>query len=693
MIDFVLGAGGFGVTYQAIDEALGRRVAIKEFFPRTLAERSVEDDCITVIPGHSQSYQRALRHFEAEGKILAQLRHPNVVQIFSLFRDKGTVYLVMELLEGQTLGEYLKQEKVLPPERVEAIVSDLVKALATLHDRGVLHLDIKPDNIILTTTNRLVLVDFGAARWEEDEQQRGLTRTVAAYTMGYAPIELVEGSRARATPATDIYEMSVMVYELLTGHRPPNAYYRLHNQWEPGDVPKEWQEMLKAGLALNPEDRPQTINQWWGLYKKPPSPIARRIPYRLVGLTVGVAVVLGLGGAFWWSYSGWWQERQALLALDKKQYQAAVAIYNQLLQRRPAWVEGWRQRGRAYLGLKQFAQALADYQRAYQLSPDRSDIRQEKFQLYLQWVDHLVQSDPQDLDQIQRLLQEAQTWHPESAGQVAGFLRDAYSRLARFRLSQGDRQGALEVYLQLWRHNQLNEAIRQEIRPHIADLYAEIGKGHLNQGKWDLAMENVEAGLRIDPEYGRLYWLRGQLWRQKKQWDSALTDYNRALESLSIADEQNQARYERALILAEKGQIEIALAEHEDLLKKGWERDFVYNSLGRLLFRQKNYTASLNSFSQALRLNPQYAPAYANRGWAKYHLADYSGAAADFENAIRLDQQNPIAFHGLGYVSAKLNQPKEKILASLEQAKKLYLEQGDPQKVLEIERWIAQNIR
>jgi formylglycine-generating enzyme required for sulfatase activity len=264
-IDYALGQGGFGITYRAADLNLDRLVAIKEFYPQAYVHREDSTGRLTVPIAEANAYQRWLQRFEREGRILARLNHPGIVKVFSLFKERETAYIVMELLTGKTLGDELdaQDDKKLSPERLEAVMAALVSALDTVHHEGVYHLDLKPDNVMVTQEGRIVLVDFGAARQDlQGSEANPSKKSTSAFTMEYAPPELIGGQPVSA--ASDLFELGMILHELLTGQRPEAAWNRLlRDAWTPATLAEPWAEMLTAALRLRPEERPQSVAQWW----------------------------------------------------------------------------------------------------------------------------------------------------------------------------------------------------------------------------------------------------------------------------------------------------------------------------------------------------------------------------------------------------------------------------------------------
>ena len=260
-VDYALGRGGFGITYRGSHTTLQQIVAIKEFYPQEHAMREASSTCLGALPSHKDAYERGLERFQREGRILAGISHPNIVRVHDLFVERGTAYLVMELVAGKTLREELDAQpgRHLPAERVRAITGTLVAALKELHAASVYHLDIKPDNILIASSGQAVLVDFGAAR-------QGLGKeTTQPFTAEYAPPEVLAGTNVG--PASDLFELGMVMHEMLTGDLPPPALGRLlKDEWKPRLSPEmrlPWQQLLSQALMIRSEDRPRCVRSWW----------------------------------------------------------------------------------------------------------------------------------------------------------------------------------------------------------------------------------------------------------------------------------------------------------------------------------------------------------------------------------------------------------------------------------------------
>jgi serine/threonine protein kinase len=258
-IDYALGRGGFGITYRGHHTALKQSVAIKEFYPQEHVLRDSTTGGLMIPTSKQEIYQRGLNRFLREGQTLAKLNHPHVVRVQDFFQERNTAYLVMELITGSTLKDELEKQpdKRFSISKIETIMSALVGALATVHQQEIYHLDLKPDNVLITPENRLVIVDFGASR-------QGLSggTTSQAFTLDYAPPEVLSGKNVGA--ASDLFELGMMLYEMLTGKLPIRALDRILNDtWKADELSQPWQSLLASALQLNPVNRPQNVQQWW----------------------------------------------------------------------------------------------------------------------------------------------------------------------------------------------------------------------------------------------------------------------------------------------------------------------------------------------------------------------------------------------------------------------------------------------
>ncbi|MDX2006706.1 MAG: serine/threonine-protein kinase [Meiothermus sp.] len=258
-VETVLGRGGFGITYLAQDLNVGVGVAVKELFVASGTTRSA-DGHLVVGPEGVADFAKLRERFRLEAQTLSRLRHPAIVQVRSLFEANGTVYLVMEYLEGQTLEAALRARGRMAEPEVRGWMVPLLGALAEIHAANLLHRDLKPDNVMLTAKGP-VLIDFGAALELASDQ----ARHTVVYTPTYAPLEQLGG--AKLTPATDLFGLCATAYRCLTLSTPVPATQRLNGtplpsvrQLNPA-VSEGFARLLEAGLALKVGERPQSASE------------------------------------------------------------------------------------------------------------------------------------------------------------------------------------------------------------------------------------------------------------------------------------------------------------------------------------------------------------------------------------------------------------------------------------------------
>ena len=268
LIGKVLGKpGGFGITYLAFDTKLETRVAIKEYLPRDLAGR---DGNHATISAHSEEdgefFRFGLTQFLQEARTLAKFDHANIVRVRNFFEENGTGYLVMDYYDGVTLADYLTQQPQgkLPESTAVGILMPILDGLREVHAKHFLHRDIKPQNIYLTTGNRAILLDFGAARQAMGERSRSLSVVLSE---GYAPYEQYH-RRGEQGPWTDIYACAAVLYHAVAGQAPPPATERVHEdelEFASLGVSASLAEALRQGLAVDHKQRPQRMEAFQGL--------------------------------------------------------------------------------------------------------------------------------------------------------------------------------------------------------------------------------------------------------------------------------------------------------------------------------------------------------------------------------------------------------------------------------------------
>ena len=260
IVGIALGQGGFGITYIGYDKVLSTKVAIKEYYPSDIAGRTSAEGTVTAFTQNTDDYFKGKERFLEEARTLAKFAdHPCIVGVKDCFDANGTAYMVMEFLEGVSLKEYLKRKggKLSVSESI-SMLTPVMDALKAVHQAGVIHRDISPDNIFITTDARVRLIDFGAAR-QSVGGQKSLSIMLKP---GYAPEEQYR-TRGNQGPWTDVYALTATLYRMLTGSVPPDSLERVMDDTLeiPLDLPQNIQIALSHGLAVRAVDRYSTIEQ------------------------------------------------------------------------------------------------------------------------------------------------------------------------------------------------------------------------------------------------------------------------------------------------------------------------------------------------------------------------------------------------------------------------------------------------
>ena len=264
-IEGVIGSGGFGITYIGVQIALNRKVAIKEFFMKDYCSRDkFALNVIVPSAGSSNLVDRFKRKFIKEARTIAELSHENIIKIFDVFEENGTAYYVMEYLSGGSLNCKIPYNGM-GEEQALFYIRQLADALGYIHDKKILHLDIKPSNLLLRDNGDLVLIDFGVSKHYKDSSGDQTTNTPVGVSDGYAPMEQYDcAGVATFAPSVDIYALGATLYCMLNGKCPPKASSVLNQglpKLEAVVSNSTWRAIVRA-MQPRCNDRPQTVKEF-----------------------------------------------------------------------------------------------------------------------------------------------------------------------------------------------------------------------------------------------------------------------------------------------------------------------------------------------------------------------------------------------------------------------------------------------
>ena len=277
-IEKTLGRGSFGITYLATakiptESGLGKmeviaKVAIKEFFMSDVNAR--KEDGSTVEGSSGSVFTNYRRKFRKEAENLAKLLHPNIVHVFDVFDENGTSYYAMEFLDGGNLDDYIMSQGKLPEKRSLEIVRTIGSALSYMHSKKMLHLDMKPKNVMYSS--HVSLIDFGLSKQYTEDGEPESSTTIGLGTPGYAPVEQSSYRPDGTFPATlDVYALGATMFKMLTGQRPPDASVLLNEGFPTkGFEGVSAQTVSAVKKAMNPvrKNRFQSVDEFMAALPK-----------------------------------------------------------------------------------------------------------------------------------------------------------------------------------------------------------------------------------------------------------------------------------------------------------------------------------------------------------------------------------------------------------------------------------------
>lgn len=299
-----IGSGGFGIMYKAWDRVLEKVVAVKEYYPMGLVNRSPGQQHLTIYSGNGRKeFFHGKTRFLEEAKNMAKFdNHPNIVSVFDFFEENNTAYFVMELLQGIDYKQYIAEHGgTVPLEFAVEITRTVLKALAEVHRHGIVHRDISPDNVFLCQDGKVKLIDFGTARFSSTEEE---LRSVEV-KWEFAPPEQYQ-KKSKQGPWTDVYAVGAMFYKAVTGVEVQSSQDRVENDQlvPPMQICKNMDVKLNniilRAMALQPELRFQTAEEFIaaldsdGKIRNAKEELRQRKIRRLVSIA-SIVVCVGIG--------------------------------------------------------------------------------------------------------------------------------------------------------------------------------------------------------------------------------------------------------------------------------------------------------------------------------------------------------------------------------------------------------------
>ena len=652
--------GGMGVVYRAQD-AGGREVALKLL----LASRS--------------SNRNALRRFEQEAKTLARLKHPNVVQVLAAGEERGTPWLALEFVEGESLEQRLTRGP-LPVWEAIRLAGQLARALSYVHGCGVLHRDLKPGNVLLRGDQAL-LTDFGLSRDEDPESRSRITASGAFLgTPGYWAPEQAQGDLDAFGPRTDVYGLGGVLFACLTGRPPVEADHIMGHFGAAfrteapsaralrAEVPEWLDALCQRCLAPDPDERPESADE-----------VARCLVLAEAGKVggglprwawaVGGVALLAMAALGWSAlasgaatpgeppvpepvepavFDGAGENPEFALRDGEAfrlrgEHASAVQAFSRALELDPRLAFAYRGRGLARFELGEEQQALADLERALALAPDDPQLHVERGVLCGR-----LQRSAEARAAFDRAL-ELDPDHPEAlvnrgrarlmAGDAPGARRDYEAALARdpnCALAYASR-GVLA-----WRLSQDIEAALADLGralsldPTLAYARANRASIYLIQGRAADAVADFSVAAQQRPREPNTLAGRGSAHTQLGDRTSALADFEAAY---AIAPGLENLLLNIGACHDELGNYEQALAAYDQALERRTVSSIadVYYNRGTTYARLQRHEAAVADYTRSLELDAHNAEARVNRGLSYLQLERYEDCLRDCDEAQAAD--------------------------------------------------------
>ena len=633
-IEKVLGEGGFGITYKGTNKQNSSSVAIKELW----AEKAARQGSTIIWPSSITPKEKQLQinKFKLEASNQQKCQHPDIPLVYDCFEENNTVYIIMALVSGKSLYDILKEKGVLSENQIKHYFIQVAEALKVVHKNNFLHRDIKPDNILIDSKDRAILIDFGATKEFIAGQTREMSVTLTA---GYAPYEQYS-YRSKRYPATDFYALCASMYELLTGKQPIEAVDRVN--------------ALVQGGSSDPLIPPKKLNpKISGLMER----------VILTGMKINVAerfqtadeLIDALKGKF---VSTLHKQAQELVKQNK--LKEAILAYEKLLNNEPDNGEAIVELSIIQLHANN-SQAESTAQKAIKVQPNDGrgygvlgliNCRKSK------WTEAVKQ-----LQQAAHLSPQA-AWIQANLAWALGKTGNwQQAEIAAAKSFQIDRNCTFTLGIQAWiaaNQKQWKTAIRaatpaifkskqnpsansQTLQHWVYPLLIfALEKATVTKQARDVE-RRIEEFITQNPDNAWGWGFKG--WKKGRQglWNDALLCFEQVKIKIQIT---NSTTINHGVTLEHLNSMIEAVKVYETYTQKIGDNAFVSFRLGTLLGRIGQWTQAKSHLDRAIKLKPDYAQAHHNQGWILLNTKNSNGEVENvrellsaYRLAVKLYQQ------------------------------------------------------
>ena len=634
-IEKTLGEGGFGITYKAIDLENFTNVAIKELCPDKFLRHGIN---IIWPPSISPKIkQEQIQKFKTEAESLKKCAHPNIVRVINWFEANNTAYLVMEFVAGKPLSKILIQRGKLPENIVKKYFIQIAEALKLVHANNFLHRDIKPDNIIINSQDKAILIDFGSAR----QFVAGFTNKMTAMlTPGYAPIEQYANLN-KPNPSTDLYAICASIYHALTGKVPVAAPARLGSetlisprQIEPS-ICSVTEQIILTGMKLEVEERFQTadelIDALQGKFISQNLKQARQIlkQERLVEAVTAYQQCL-----FKEPDNSIAAVELAILLVYIDERQAIIAA-NQAIKINPNDGRGYGVLGLINCRQEKWQEALQELKKAAKLSPRLSWI-QANFAWASakngKWEEALIICNRAlELDNNSAFALGLKGWilvHQKQWLEAICSIRPAITKVQKYNSN-------FQQNLLFWLYPYLMIALEHKL----------VGK---TAPDVDICLEEFITKV---PNSSFAWGYKGWKLGCKYQWEESIIYLEKASRLPDIPD---WVFLNLGIAYEHQGNYQAAISIYKNISTNN-QNEIALFRLGTLLARKQQWLIAKYFLEKAIHKNPNYAEAYHNLGWVLLNIKNHHGEIQNLQamqlaygKAVKLyKQENKLTFANL----------------------------------------------
>jgi len=638
----LLGKGGFGETYLAHDtDMLNERCVVKQF---------------TYQSPNVRMTQKAIQLFEGEAQQLQQLGiHPQIPALLAYFKEEDYLYLVQQFVEGENLLQILEVQGPQSEKRIWDLLLDLLPILKFIHERGVIHRDIKLENIMQCPNDgQHMLIDFGVAKLITQTAMNDPGTLIGS--PGYAPLEQM--NRGIVTPSSDLFGLGMSCFHLVSRVSPYSLWTEYGYSWL-----ENWQDYLAQPLSRRLQKVLSRLLQKETTLRYPSAEAVLQ-DLQTSSVTPKVSSILPLGSLPSPKRSLVKDRTVAeVMAVVKPFLNSTHLVYSrsssQILTALQNWgkkeftLKRWASISVSLLILgsvgyllpklfpapvfnRQFPPTVSNEQVLAQLEKGDQLFNQKQYQLALQHYTAAIKLD--------------------SKNDEAYFKRGLTQR----------------------RLNNLKAAIANyttalKLNPQFADAYNNRGLVKRQLGDKQAAIADFTQALQVDSQHAQAYNNRGTTYSDLGNKKAALADYTQVLQ---IKADSAEAYFNRGVVQSDLDDLKAAISDYSQAIQLKPDHAQAHNNRGIVQSELGNFKAAITDYTQAIRLDPQYAQAYNNRGTAQSSLKNNSAAIADYTQAISLNSNYAQAYNNRGTVKSNLGQQQDAI-SDLRRAADLYRQQGN----------------